>query len=294
MNADSNHKNSRCRLIGIPEKKATLWWRFVYRKKSIGKRKVFPYLQMTGMYCPECRHVQKFSDRCSHCGNNFFCFVAIESKKLPKLRLSSGKIDLETHKNIMHSFQSSSKRGQGTRLLSAGLTAFLIILSVIGVIQYQNHLQKQYTQNFISALYGINSGMNMASRVYEGKYKAWKDGTPESAIKSAIVDEQAAADLNLVKGEVDGIMLKINKPATEYVNAFRILQKLYGIYRQVHTSIAGSAMNATILQKKDFAGARSEYYREINNLKLNLPVRLKDELRTAGKRYNLDFMALNN
>ena len=41
----------------------------------------------------------------------------------------------------------------------------LLISLVVGIIQYQRYVRKQYAHNYVVALYGIKSGMNLTGLI---------------------------------------------------------------------------------------------------------------------------------
>jgi hypothetical protein len=172
------------------------------------------------------------------------------------------------------------------------LFVFLAAL-VAGLAQYRSHLQSQYLQDYVLALYGINSGMEMGRRVCEGKYKAWKGGIPVDATGSGSIDPRTLADLNQVKTEVDGIMGKVGNPSKEYEQAARRLQNLYSIYDRINTQII-NAPDTLSLQDMEIVAAREGFSREIKNLKAEMPAPLTDAFRKAGQKYDLSFLGLGN
>lgn len=296
MNDRPRHQNSQYWLIGIPVKKATLWWKLVYRNDYFKKQMVPEHLAQAGVYCPICRHGQQFSDNCSFCGCNFSCFVIMESKRYSGQRIEAAKVKPDALKKHIKPVQSHSHGSAGglqrSHLIIIGLSLIIILMIAIGIVQYRNYLQRQYAQNFITALYGINSGMNLAGVVCDGRYKSWKEGVPATDAGPTIIEEQAKVDLKTVMAEVDGVMKKITVPSSENEKAYRALKRLYVIYGMANTNLLASPVGKPILMNA-CVGVKDEFAREIGILKSDLPVGLVEEFKKAGKKYDLSFMAMD-
>jgi hypothetical protein len=191
------------------------------------------------------------------------------------------------YKTTIATFTSLSLR---IRVIAICVALLLAILAAIGIIQYQSGVQKQYTQNFILALYGIKSGMSMSSKVCEGEYNVSKE-EPSATPLSGEIDAEATADLATVKAEVDSLMAKLGPPPAKYGQSALILRKLYALYGTVNVKI-NSSPDFLSRCKGDIAAANVEFSREIEHLKTQMPGALTEEFRNAGKKYDLRFMAL--
>lgn len=175
----------------------------------------------------------------------------------------------------------------------AACSAFLLLaLVVMGTVQYRSHLQKNYSKDYVLALYGIKSGMHLAGLVCEGKYQTWKDGvSSDTSTSSRGVDPRAVADLEAVNAEINGIMGKMATPSTEYAHAARTLLNLYEIYEKMQSAITNYP-DSISTHRAGIVAATAEFSTGIENLKADLPVPLAEEFKKAGQKYDLRFMAV--
>lgn len=296
------HSSSRNWLIGIPEKTSpALWWRFFFRPKVMKMHKVPEHMRSAGMYCLKCRKWQPFSDQCAFCSCTFSRFAVIKSDTVSQnKRHSNDTVPPVTAKqgicNERHGFLHTLLVKFGTVSLRARAivlsVSFLLLISLAaGIVHYQNHMRRQYSQNFVLALYVIKSGMNLGEMICNGTFNAWR-GVESSAVPETDgIDPQALADLESVKAEINTIMREMGTPSAEYRQAAQILRKLYGLYEKSNSMIINSP-DSLSRQMAEIAAAREEFSREIEILKANLPVPLAEELKRAGQKYDLSFMAL--
>ncbi|MDD2732321.1 MAG: hypothetical protein PHF56_00145 [Desulfuromonadaceae bacterium] len=288
-------------LIGVPNTMATRQWKIRFRSEALNTQNIPEHVRASGLYCPACGKGQVLSRRCVYCGCAFACYVIMETpaasgeKQQPGTSGSSASIKqgrssrfFPLYKTTIDNFTALSLR---IRVIAVCVLLLCAILAAIGIIQYQNSVQKQYTQNFILALYGIKSGMSMTGMICAGEYSAWKEGVPSETPVSGEIDSQATADLATVKAEVDALMAKTENPPSEYRQSALTLRKLYALY---------GTMNAEILSSPDFlsrckadvAAAHEDFSREIENLKTQMPGALTEAFKKAGQKYDLRFMEL--
>jgi len=177
-------------------------------------------------------------------------------------------------------------------MIAACSTFLLLALVVVGMGLYRSHLQKNYSQNYVLALYGIKSGMSLAGVVCDGKYQSWKDGVSSGATTASRgVDPRAVADLEAVKTEINSIMTGMGTPTTEYAQAARKLQSLFAIYEKLQ-SIVTDYPDSLSTRRAEIVAATEEFSSGIENLKADLPVPLAEEFKKAGQKYDLRFMAV--
>lgn len=296
------HSNNQGWLIGIPESTSPpLWWRFFFWPKTMGRHNVPEHVRSDGMYCPICRKRQPFSDRCTFCGCAFSCFVVMKADTFPRnKRHSNGDASPATEKTgtihdlltpLSASLISFSTASLRVRMISFCVIFLFMVSLAVGIMQYRSFLQKDYTQKFVVALYGINSGMNLAGMVCDGKYKAWKEGVSIEISESSAIDSQTTADLEGVKAYVDETRGEMGTPPAEFDQSERMLQKLYDIYERMNYRIINSPESLSLL-KTEIVAARIEFSRELGNLKANLPAPLEEEFKKANQKYDLSFMLL--
>jgi len=208
------------------------------------------------------------------------------------------KIQSNSKKRLINGVVSpgTAKQGIGKASLRARAITicvmFLLLISLAaGIVQYRSNMQKQYSQNYVLALYVMKSGMNLGEMVCNGTYNDWRGVEPSTVPKDDGIGPQALADLESVRVETDRIMGKLSSPSEEYSKAALILQKLYALYEKTNSMVSDSPGSLS-RYKAEIDAAREEFSREIENLKANVPSPLAEELRTAGKKYDLRFMAV--
>lgn len=133
--------------------------------------------------------------------------------------------------------------------------------------------------------------MNLGERVCKGTYNAWRGVEPSPAAEAGGIGPQARADLESLKVEIDRIMGDLGSPAAEYSKAAQILQNLYALYEKTNSLIIDSPGSGSG-HKAEIDATREDFSREIENLKADMPATLAEELRKAGKKYDLRFMAV--
>ncbi|HEX2767874.1 MAG TPA: hypothetical protein VHN12_01205 [Geobacteraceae bacterium] len=248
-------------------------------------------------YCPECGNGQPVSDRCAYCGISFSSNVADESDVSPGNELNAGGVS--SAKPGIYSLSAPikafpvilGKMSQRVRVIALSLLLVSIVSLVAGIAQYRSHLKRHYLQNYVLALYGIKSGMEMTGRICEGKYKVWREGVSSASPASGAIDPRTLADLKSVKVEIDSIMVKVGDPPKEYNQAAGRLQDMYSIYDKINALIIKSP-DSLSRHTPEIVAAGKSFSLEIENLKANMPVPLADEFRKAGQKYDLRFLGL--
>ncbi|MHB8056415.1 MAG: hypothetical protein ACYDHC_00825 [Desulfuromonadaceae bacterium] len=296
--------NSKNWLIGVPEKTARpRWWRLFFWPGAMTRHNVPEHLRSAGMYCPACRKGQPFSDRCAFCGCAFSCYVVMNSDKVSKnKRHSIGTAPpVTTEQGICHGLLAPlntalvrlGKASLRSRVIALCVTFLLLISLVAGIVQYRSNAQKHYSQNYVLALYVMKSGMNLGEMVCNGTFNDWRGVEPSTVPMAGGIGPQARADLESVNVEANRIMGKLGSPSAEYSQAAQTLQKLYTLYEKTNSMVIDSPGSVS-RHKAEIDAARKEFSREIENLKANMPSLLAEELKKAGKKYDLRFMALKN
>lgn len=295
------HSNSRNWLVGVPKGSPfSTWLRSFFWPNAMVKEKVPAHMRSEGMYCPMCRKRQPFSDRCAFCSCTFSSFVIIKPDAASQNKQYSNKTvppgaagqvfchGLRTH--LHASLARFSKASFRARAIALSGIFLLLVSLVVGIEHYRSEKQRQYTQNYVMALYVIKSGMNLGEMVCNGTFNAWRGVESSTVIGASGIAPQALADLESVKAEINRIMGTLAAPPAEYSQAAQILQKLYGLYEKTNSIVINSP-NSLTRNMTEIAAAREEFSREIGILKANLPAPLAAEVGKAGQKYDLSFMA---
>lgn len=302
VSTSNHHTGSQSGLIGVPKRTAhPLWWRLFFWPGAMARQQVPEHIQLAGMYCPLCRKGQPFSDRCAFCGCAFSFFVVMNTGKLSKNKRHSNVTvpPVTAEQGIWHGLLAPlhttlvrlGKASLRARVTALGVISLLLISLVVGIVQNRSNVRREYAHNYIQALYVIKSGMNLGEMVCKGTFNAWRGVESSAAPEASGIGPQARADLDSVKTAINKIMGELGAPSVEYSKAARILQKLYAIYEKMNSMIINSTGSLS-RHESEIAAAREEFTREIDNLKANFPAPLAEELKKAGKKYDLRFMAL--
>ncbi|HIJ94832.1 MAG TPA: hypothetical protein HPP94_03655 [Desulfuromonadales bacterium] len=293
MPTSEHHARSRTWLIGVPKAMATIPWKIAYRSEALKSTHVPPHIRSGGMHCPACGKGQPFSRRCTFCGCDFACFIIMESPLSQKRKKSPGSRNNHRKKRSFAFSGNVTSRLSALplryRVLAVAGALIAALLVAFALVQYQRSVRKQYTQNFILALYGIKSGISLTTLVCEGDYNAWKGG--DSAVSSTgnQTDLQAIADLQTVKIEVDGLVAKIGTAPAEYALSRQILSTMYANYGEISTKLIAST-EALSNCKPEAAATNEKFMRDIESLKAKMPASLTKEFKKAGLKYDLRFM----
>ncbi|MBW4057124.1 MAG: hypothetical protein HIU83_17385 [Proteobacteria bacterium] len=288
-NKDANNQNW---LFGVPKKMATLWWRIVFWRDAIARHNVPEHIRLRGMFCPVCRKVQPFSDRCAFCQCEFPCFVIITTTTNSRnKRQASRSTSLGKGLNApLHAlFKRVSKVSLRNRAIAAILMFLLLTSLVVGIVRYKGYVRSQYAHNYVQALYIIKSGMNMGEMVCDGTFNAWRGIESSSTPEVSHVGPEARDDLQFVHAEINKIMGGLDPPSAEYTQADRILRNIYSLYEKTNSMVLNSP-DAVSMHTTEIVAAKAEFSREINSLKANLPAPLADELKKASQKYDLRFI----
>lgn len=294
------HAGVRKWLIGVPDTMATLQWRIRYRSEALKSDTIPEHIRSSTLYCPACGKGQKLSQRCVQCGCAFARYVIMETPVTPgngqQQRASVSPASMKKERSIRHYLYSTAidnftALSLRMRVIAISAALLLAMLVSIGFSQYQRSVQKQYTQNFILALYGIKSGISMTSKVCKGEYNGSKGAVPSDPPASGKIDAQTKADLQTVKTEVDTLMARLETPPAKYGQSLLILRKLYALYGAMHVNITSSPVFLSRCTG-DIAAANVEFSRELEHLKAEMPGALTEEFKKAGTKYDLRFMAL--
>lgn len=291
MPTSTDHSNRQSWLVGVPKKSAVpSWLMLFFWRDAMGRQKVPEHLRSAGMSCPLCRNGQPFSGRCAFCGCDFAGFVVMNTNKASRNKrhsnetVPSGSGTQGPGSGLIARLSKMSLRARATAL---GVIFLLLISLITGIVQYRNNMQKHYSKNFVMALYVMKSGMDMGEKVCNGTSGVESSATPDLSG----IDPETLADMKYVNAETNKIMGELGSPPGEYLQAAQILQKLYALYEKTNYMVISSP-DSLSRHEAEIVAAREEFSREIKNLKTNLPAPLAEELKKAGKKYDLRFMAL--
>jgi hypothetical protein len=293
------HSNSRSWLVGVPKKKAPdFWWKIFFWPKTIGSHKVPEHFMSAGMYCPKCGNGQPVFEWCAFCGCAFSCFIVIETRTVFSKRLkyngtvSPARVPQGRSYGLLTPLRAFMVRiGKGSlqaRVMAVCVMLLLLISLVIGIVHHRSQVRRQYAHNYVQALYIIKSGMHLDEMICDGTYNAWRGVESSDVPEYGGIAPQALADLEAVKAKIDKIMGEMGTPSVEYDKAAQILLKIYSIYDKTNSMVITS-QDSLSQHEAEMIAARNEFSLEIDNLKVNMPAPLMEEVKIASKKYDLGF-----
>lgn len=206
--------------------------------------------------------------------------VRVRSANIPKsftsLRTSTPSRKSRTpsplRKEKVHSQRSFKVLGSVIALVS------LVLGGVYAFNQYAN--AKQYTLNYMRALYGIKTGTDTCEMITRDlKTKVVTQGV--SSVNISTEDEVRLVGL---KDRVDKLMSQIESPPSKFIKSDKQIKDLYVIYSSLNSltlAPVGSPENfirSTSKLQEDF----SEGFKE---LKADMPPKLSEVFKTAQIKY---------
>lgn len=157
----------------------------------------------------------------------------------------------------------------------------LVILVVTGTIAYVKYIaEKDYSANYVRALYGIKLGTDYSLKPFENK----ASNSENSANSARNTSKEEQSKLNTIRTQVDNLMKKTEKPPQKFVIAREKLNTLYGVY--INTCTLALQSSGSAQENSDSAEKlRSEFRKSAQELKSALPMQLSNELENARAKY---------
>ena len=170
------------------------------------------------------------------------------------------------------------------------ITACLVLLSIVAFLSGASHNRKnterQYLTNYVLAIYGIKSGMELCGRSCDGIIDEWKKGKGSDIPE---ISREEKENMAIVKGEIDQVMRKLEPPPEKYAPLSTKLQSMYGNYLKLN-DLANAPLWRLASFESKVEEARDNFSGEIADLKSNMPDQLVEELKRSGTKYNLSFI----
>jgi hypothetical protein len=255
---------------------------------------------------------------CSHCGNELGPYVHCPAcgvlfpdyyvaqaglKRAPKKReaaslkesfsfsLGGGKSEASKPGHGDYTFaQQSSEKSPKSILMIISFVVLAVLLAG-GISVFNAHKkERQFSSNFVQALYGIKSGTDMGLKKCQKISAEWKAKQDAGQAVIPRISAEDEADMNTVKGEIDTIMQQLNQPPKKYVTANEKLAALYGAYQKTYALTL--APSGSVQSFNDsVAKLDNDFNRAAQDLKTSLPEELKEDIRRATSRFKgLKFM----
>lgn len=241
------------------------------------------------IFCDRCGGEPGADELCGACGQLFPDYWVVQTSKPAQRNVRTPLLPRGASSpvgKIRPGMAESPAAGEGLPFrLSGRVLGYVggaVLLAVLGLFLVNAYsaraARQQFARNYVVALYGIKSGLDMGLKkgevIEQGRGLSSKD----------------LADLKTVKDEVDVAMAAVGTPPEEFVGATERLTALYQVYTRVYAldnnppgSPADFAAAADKLEDSFAASARE--------LKAALPEELAAELAQSVTKYrNLAFL----
>ncbi|MFZ3207473.1 MAG: hypothetical protein WA140_01390 [Geobacteraceae bacterium] len=144
--------------------------------------------------------------------------------------------------------------------------------------------QRQYSANFFLALYVITAGTDLSLQTCSKLSTEWKTRMGRGQNVNPLISAEDEIRLNKIKGEVEKIMQKLNKPPRKFANIKNNLAKLNGIYLSSYSLALTPSDNISGLN--DSANSLlNDFKQATQELKASLPKELAEDLPVAKAKY---------
>jgi len=147
--------------------------------------------------------------------------------------------------------------------------------------------EKEFLTNYVQTVYGINSGIKLSKNICL-RYSAEGVNGVEPATISHIAKGDEKQSLDMVRNEIDGLMLKLATHPNAYDPSFQKLQHLYEAYKRLN-SIVIDSLGSSSCKASDLKALEKEYVSRLKDIKLDLPTKLSEQFVISGNKYDLRF-----
>jgi hypothetical protein len=279
---------------GIPENgtdriceacKSRFW---IYRESFGGRA-----LKKRGeIFCADCGKELNRTIACPSCGKLYPEYAFVQATKAaPKrtvhvrstyyIRRRPARKPL--HKKVVAPKKPEKKLSIVNKYSISALV--LVILVVAGTFVYAKfNAEKDYSANYVRALYGIKHGTDLSLKPFEKKASNSENSKNSDRDTTFTLSTKEQSQLNTIRTQVDNLMKKTEKPPQKFVIAREKLNNLYVVY----TSICALVLQPSGSTQENVDSAKklgNEFRKSAQELKSALPKQLSDELENARARY---------
>lgn len=234
--------------------------------------------QDSAIICSWCAKKQADSPRCTYCGRLFYGYSPAKWEQA-----GHGPSQTETGSANFAVLRSKPVR---FRIITACLVLLSIVAFLSGASHNRKNTERQYLTNYVLAIYGIKSGMELCGRSCDGIIDEWKKGKGSDIPE---ISREEKENMAIVKGEIDQVMRKLEPPPEKYAPLSTKLQSMYGNYLKLN-DLANAPLWRLASFESKVEEARDNFSGEIADLKSNMPDQLVEELKRSGTKYNLSFI----
>jgi uncharacterized protein YbaR (Trm112 family) len=270
-----------------PECKGRFW----LGKESFARRALKKEGQI---YCDACGKELDCLIVCTACGVVFpdYCLLQASkpaSRQLVKSEFSwsfAAKPAKKAKQAYAIPHKSTSVTPLSRKLLVRAVCLLVFAaLAVVGVTFYnQKKAERQYATNYVLALYGIKSGIDLSLSQGTRLSADWKTKTDAGQRFVPHLTPQEESRSDRLKAELDPIMQKLDKAPQKFGKAYEQIGKLYGIHMRLNALVATPPGSLSVFT--DSAGKLGNDFKSAaQELKAGLPKELSEELLNASTKY---------
>lgn len=168
----------------------------------------------------------------------------------------------------------------------------LTAIAVLGIALssfWHKDSEQQYLTNYVIALYGIRSGLELSGRTCSGIAADWQKDLDAGREVSNEVSRKESEDLATVKREIDLVMSKLKPAPAKFGGSHAKLQEMYDIYLQLHT-LANRPFGPPKDMLSTVESSRTAFRLKVRELKQNMPPELSGEIGKSSAKYDLSFL----
>uniref|UniRef100_C6E2X7 Uncharacterized protein n=1 Tax=Geobacter sp. (strain M21) TaxID=443144 RepID=C6E2X7_GEOSM len=250
----------------------------------------------TVVVCSWCAAKQQDSDRCQCCGRPFYDYARCRQtpRRAPKIsRKRRDENAVQTQRASQEVPETRRVRGRVPsaarwKICILALTAIAVLGFALSSFWHKNS-EQQYLTNYVIALYGIRSGLELSGRTCSDIAADWRKDLDAGREVSNEISRKESEDLATVKREIDLVMSKV-KPAPEKFGGIGAkLQEMYDIYLEVHT-LANMPFGTPKSIMSTVDGSKTGFRLKVQELKQSMPAQLSEEVRKSAVKYDLSFL----
>jgi hypothetical protein len=249
------------------------------------------------IYCLECDRELGVLNFCQGCKAQYPGYWVVQStrpvrRRIEKPAFSINLLPKPQKKARVIAETISSGDGVGRPILAkvGGLALALMLVVAAGVYFVNSKLEREYSENFVIAVYGIKSGTDRSLKNFSSVVADWQSKTFTGGNFNLSVTSKEEADLRTIKNEIDQIMAKLDSPPPKFSQTNEKLTRLYTFYTQLH-ALNLNPPKSYVEFTDSVSRIEKNFDLTARELKTTLPGELAEELLKAGTKYkNLKFI----
>ncbi|PNU21443.1 hypothetical protein C2E25_02505 [Geothermobacter hydrogeniphilus] len=258
------------------------------------------YRKQGNIYCSDCGHELGCENLCLNCGSFFPAYILVQEGR-PAVRKQQRSGFFLARKPVRRASEPVRLKVEAEKITGSGidrrwlaysvLAVLVVVLAVGATGLYRSYQQqKAYARNFVIALYGIKSGVDLNLKAAAARTAAWRKQEGSMAVLAPPPAEKERQRLAKVKGAIDTALEALGETPEPAVAARQTLDQLYSAYLKLYSL---NQENPSSLE--DFLDRQNrlkgKFFKTAETLKSQMPDNIMEELRDAIPKYrNLSFL----